>query len=323
MNKELNAVILSNGTIQFEWEESKIKVNKNQQILQEEISKRYSHDFISSLLFLGFSDKNIPISTSLNFLRNFSQIFTTKLRLTEDLESLREKVNIEITDDEISDVIKNTPFMIGAEYLDDALLKFLWARINTKYQQEIKEFDGTVENFFQSYSPNLHLVGRVHFHLVENKQQEKHPFAFLATYSTQLNKEGKSKHIPLKYAFKEYGENSKKLLDLLTTVHAAADKSNLISDLLESGEIFHPLAWNSKDTYHFLKEIPQYEEAGVLCRIPNWWKGGGSSLKMNLTLGTTAPSHLGMDSLLKFDANLLLGDTVITPEQARKILAEV
>ena len=116
-------------------------------------------------------------------------------------------------------------------------------------------------------------MGRVFFHLVESKKDD-YPFAFLATYSTGLTKQGKSQHLPLKHALNEYGQDSGKLLDLLATVQRAAKESALIAGLLESGELFHPLAWSAKEAYTFLKEIPLYEQSGILCRIPNWWKGG-------------------------------------------------
>ena len=121
----------------------------------------------------------------------------------------------------------------------------------------------------KSYSSDVHLVGHIFFHLVESKK-EGYPFAFLATYSTDVNKQGDSKHIPLKYALQEFGSDSEKLLDLLSTVNIAAKESPLISGLIESGELFHPLSWSAKEAFTFLKETPLYERSGILCRIPNW-----------------------------------------------------
>ena len=34
-----------------------------------------------------------------------------------------------------------------------------------------------------------------------------------------------------------------------------------------------------------LKEIPVIEEAGILCRIPNWWKKRAMMVTMNMSLG--------------------------------------
>ena len=51
---------------------------------------------------------------------------------------------------------------------------------------------------------------------------EDHMAIDLITYSTRLNKQGVSKHVPLKYALQEFAGNRAKLLELLATVHEAA-----------------------------------------------------------------------------------------------------
>ena len=322
MYRELNAVILPNDAIQLEWNDSELKIDKSAQILQKEIFKRFQEDFSSALLFLSFCDKNVELSLSLNFLRKFACLFAHKLSHTPDLEKIREKISIPIEDNEILEFLEKAPFMTGAEYLNADLLKSLWAVIHSQFQQEIKKYKGSVEDFIKKFSPNIHLIGRVYFHLVENKKSENSPFAFLATYSASFDKQGKSKHLPLKHALEEYGENSHKLLDLLTTVHSAAKESPLVEELLDSGEIFHPLAWSSAEAFKFLKEITVYENSGILCRIPNWWKGDSSSFRLNISIGDSSPAYLGMDSILSFNSQLLLGDSVISEEEARKILAE-
>ena len=322
MHKELIAVILPNSAIQLEWIDSEAKIDKSTQISQKEILKRFQENFASALLFLSFSDKDVKLSVSLDFFRNFTRLFARKLSHTPNLETIREKISIPLEDNEISEMIEKAPFMIGTEYLNAKLLKSLWTVIHTQFQQKIKKYNGTVENFIKKHSPNIHLVGRVYFHLVENKKSVDFPFAFLATYSASLNKQGQSKHLPLKYALEEYGKNSRKLLDILTTVHLAAKESELITNLLDSGEVFHPLAWSSKEAFRFLKEIIVYENAGILCRIPNWWKGGADSFRLNISIGDSSPSYLGIDSILNFNAQLFLGDSVISKEEAKKILSE-
>ncbi len=324
MTQELVVVIMPSGALELEWaEENRAeKIDKKKQRLQQEIHKRFQENFSSALLFLGFSDKDIPLSNSLDFWRDFTSVFTKKLTQVPDLEEIREKVTIPLEEKEITDLLQRAPFMTGAEHLDDALLEFLWSRLQKQFQQEIWQYDGSVASFVNGYSPELHILGRVYFHLVENKNDEEFPFAFLATYSTKLSEEGNSKHVPLKYALEEYGDNERNLLDLLTTVQLAANDSDLIADLLDEGEIFHPLAWTAQDAFQFLKEIPIYENAGILCRIPDWWKNKSSSLRVNITVGDSSPSHVGMDALLNFNVNLLLGEDVITEEEIRAILAQ-
>jgi len=321
MNQELNIVVMPNGLLQPEWTDTQEAVNKSAQLLQEEIFSRYQADENSWLLFAGFCDKTVILSPSLNFWRNFARVFTKKLSRIPDIETLRHKAEVCAEPDELRHIVESAPLMTGSEYLSPDLLTSVWERMSRAFSAAIKSYKGTVDEFIRAYGPDVHLVGRVFFHLVENKTGEQ-PFAFLATYSTRLNKEGKSKHLPLKYALQEYGKDSRKLLELLSTVHIAARQSALIEEILESGELFHPLEWTPKEAFIFLKETPLYENSGILCRIPNWWKGNASGLKLNISVGGSQPAYVGMDALLSFDARLFLEDAEISEKEARQLLQQ-
>ena len=103
-------------------------------------------------------------------------------------------------------------------------------------------------------------------------------------------------------------------------MHRAAKESALVSRLIESGELFHPLAWSAKEAYTFLREIPIYEQSGILCRIPDWWKRGASSLQVNISLGGRQPSAVGMDAVLDFDIELHLSGERISYEEAKRLI---
>jgi non-specific serine/threonine protein kinase len=182
-------------------------------------------------------------------------------------------------------------------------------------------YDGTVEAFIHAYSPTRQLAGRIFFHLVEHPKGPA-PFAFLVTYSTRLGGDGTARHLPLKYALQEYGNDRDKLLELLGTVYWAARTSTLLPPLLESGDIFHPLGWEAQTAYTFLQEVPLYEQSGILCRIPNWWsaKAAGASLRVNI--GTAAPTFVGMDAVLDCAPSLMINGVPITAEDARRLLQE-
>ena len=49
-----------------------------------------------------------------------------------------------------------------------------------------------MEAFLRRKSPLWNLVGRVCFHLAENKGDDDAPFAFLATYTTRLGAQAKA-----------------------------------------------------------------------------------------------------------------------------------
>ncbi len=319
LNRELSVVVLPSGALQAEWVETKEYINKSSSLLQEEILNRFVSDTDAGLLFLGFCDKNVPLAPSLDFWRNFAGLFARKLSRTPDLEILRHNVHVTIEEDEFDQLAIGAPLMPGSEYLSAELLKSMWSRLNSAFSRAIQSYKGTVAEFVRTFSPEVHLVGRIFFHLVENKDED-YPFAFLATYSTRLNIEGKSKHLPLKYALKEYADNEAKLLELLATVHRAAKQSILLADLIDTGNLFHPMAWTPAQAFSFLKDISIYEDCGILCRIPNWWKGKPSRIGINISVGDAKPAFVGMEALLTFDMQLALGDTQISEEEAKRLL---
>jgi len=320
MNRELVAVINSNNSINLEWIETTEDISKEKEALQNEIFKRMQKNFDEFLLYLGFCDNKIPLSESLDFFRSFCGLFTHKLVQTPDIESIREKAEVSLCGDK-SLLLSGIPYITGSEYINDSFLENLWLTLNNKYRIDISHFKGSVDKYIKQYRPDVHLPGRVYFHLVESKKDD-YPFAFLATYSTDVSSDGKSKHVPLKHALSKYGSNSKKLLELLSTVQNASENSSLISELLESGEIFHPIAWEAEEAFIFLKEIPVYEDAGILCRIPDWWRNKSTSLSLNINIGNKQPSYLGLDSILDFKAELLIGDLKITESEVRRLLKE-
>ena len=321
INQELNVVVMPNRSLQLEWTEAVDVPNQSSRLIQDEIWKRFISKDDSWLLMLGFSDQQVPLSPSLDYWRGFAADFAKKLTQTPDLEMVRDKAEISLPEDELQTRLNQIPLMIGSEYIDATLLEEVWARLRGVFAAAIRSHKGSVEAFIRTYSPSAQLVGRVFFHMVENKDED-YPFAFMATYSTGLTQQGKSRHVPLKHALQEYGDNSEKLLELLATVHKAADKSPLMTELLETGEIFHPLAWTAGEAFSFLKEIPIYEASGILCRIPNWWKGTSARVSLNFSVGDKQPSFVGMDAILSFHPRLIVGDMEISEEEARRLLEE-
>ena len=318
---ELTAAILPNGHVELEWSSVKNPIGRDQRLLQDELWKRIVEDYESFLLFLGLSDRSVPLSLSLDYWRKVTGRFAEELVRTPDLEVLRHKATVVLEDADATEMLDAAPFMAGFEYLSRDLLDALWSLLNGTFQRQVQSYKGSVAEFIRTLSPKVHLVGRVFFHLVESKK-DAYPFAFLATYSTRLDQKSGCKHVPLKHALTEYGADSRKLLDLLTTVHQAASESQFLSGVLDSGEIFHPLALSTGEAYTVLKEIPIYEQAGILCRIPNWWKNRAAGLRLNIQIGEARPSSLGMDAILDFNAGLLLGSAPISEEEARRLLDE-
>ena len=317
----LIAVIMPDGGLQLEWETATKGVSKSSRLLQNELYRLFISEDGRWLLGLGFSDPNVSLSPSLSFWREFTAEFTRRLIRTPDLESLREKVKCDLSSLDVATWLDRAPMMMGLDYLDADLLVRIWDRLHEAWCREIKNHDGSVAAYVKKCSPNSHLVGRIFFHLVENKEGDL-PFAFLATYSTRLNQDGESRHVPLKFALQEFADDKAKLLDLLITVHEAAKHSSILKEMFDSGGIFKPLVWSAGQAYPFLKDIPVFEDAGILCRIPNWWKAGAARVSLNLQFGAQKPSIVGMEAILSFQARLMLDGVPLSKAEIQKLLAE-
>ena len=183
---------------------------------------------------------------------------------------------------------------------------------------EIKQHPGGLQAYLSERNPQWRLVGRVTLHLAENKRDPEHPFAFLATYIPKLSAQGRVQHEPLGKALKEYAgaKNRPVLLSLLVPIQRATERSPLIKELVESGEIYHPLAWTPREAYRFLQDIPVFEESGLIVRVPDWWKSSrpprpAVNVKIDARKGTT----LSVDALLDFSVNVTLDGEPLTESE--------
>lgn len=319
-NKELIAIINLDG-FELDWQVTNEQPDNRQILLQEKLFAGFQDNAYKALFYLGFSDQTVPVHDSVHFLRTLAAAFVKALSKNAEIEFLRDKTIIGPESEEIKHILHNAPYMNGTQYLSHEWIEKTWNRLNNIFPVEIKAYSGSVSDFITSQNPEIHLVGRIFFHLVESKKDD-YPFAFLATYSSHIGNDGKSKHLPLKNALVEYKSDNKKLLELLSTVNKASQKSAFVSELVDSGEIFQPIGLTGKEAYTFLKEIPLYEEAGILCRIPNWWKNRSNSLRLSVSIGNKPPSYLGFDALVDFNAQLSIGNEKITTDELKKLLSE-
>jgi len=109
--------------------------------------------------------------------------------------------------DQLAEWILQAPPMIGGEYLSIERMMALWGELN-KWVASASAEHGGIHQFLVEWAPKWQQVGRVCFHLAENKKDLERPFAFLATYSTGFGAGGKLKHLPLKEAVTRLLQNS-------------------------------------------------------------------------------------------------------------------
>ncbi len=301
------------------WENSSERVSQKQHLLDQEIYQHYRKTPETWLLFLGGSQDRIPLSPSLDFFRSLSRLFLDTVARYPDIETIRHQADLSCDPDQLNSFADAAPLMIGREYLTPKLLSHLWEELTQAFVHGIQGYPGSVEDFFKELCPHIHLAGRVYFHLVENREDD-YPFQFLATYAADNKAGGPQKHRPLHHALEEYSGES--LLELLTTVSLAAKQSPMIQELKDTGDLFHHLAWDSREAYTFLQQVTLFETCGIICRIPDWWKNQRPGVRLSISLGNLEPSHVGMGALLDFNAQLMIGDDPVTPEEAQAILSQ-
>ncbi|MDD2497723.1 MAG: DEAD/DEAH box helicase [Desulfitobacteriaceae bacterium] len=280
---------------------------------------QFKADKYRALFHLGFLERAEWFSPSLEYLHHIAELLIRKISQQADLEISRDAVHVDLQNDEIERLKDEVPFAIGMEYIDADWVRRLWEVLLTVFRTEIRDYDGTVNRYFAEYNSNINVAGRVFFHLVENKE-DQFPFAFMATYSTKTVKSKRAVHTPLKNALEEFKGEEKKLLNLISTVIKTAERSSFISELMESGELFSPLKLTIDEAYIFLKEIPLYEEAGIMCRVPDWWRKSSNSIRLSITVGEKEPSRVGLDAIMDFSPTLKIGDESLTEKELREFL---
>ena len=220
--------------------------------------------------------------------------------------------------------VSAAPPMVGAEYLTVDVLRQIWTAIGHAFAARQDATGASVQDILRAFNPAWNTVGRVHFHLAENRKDPDAPFAFLATYTHGLSAQGTPQHVPLGQALREYAgtANKAKLLSLLLPVQRAAEQAAWLKAMVDAGEIFHPLRWTPGEAVALLRDVPALEHAGVVVRVPAGWKAGRPPRPtVTATVGAKPPSHLGLESVLDFRVEVTLEGEPLTHAEIRQLLA--
>ena len=273
---------------------------------------------------LGADEVGTALPPVLSYWREFGARYVTALCALPGIGE-RSKPPVPIpADGELDKMAAAVPPMTGAEYLTTDVLANLWRGMDAAFDAELAESKLTVQEFLKSRHPAWNLVGRVHFNLAENRKDEDAPFAFLATYTTRLSAEAKAQHLPLGKALQEYAgaRNRERLLSLLMPVQRAAEHCPWLKAMVDAGEIFHPLRWSPQQALQFLRDVPALESAGVIVRMPASWRMNRPARpQVKATVGSKAPSHLGMDALLDFRMEVTLDGENLSAAEIKRLLA--
>ena len=276
----------------------------------------------AGLMCLVSMESKLSLHPSFAFWRALPREYLTRLSHIQDLENTAEICISPLTNAELAEIILEAPPMTGAEYLNQDIIIAIWNEFDLFAKARIKGFPGGAKEWLMSVNPEFRLLGKVTFHIAENKKNPAMPFAFIVTYSHRLSEKGEARHLPLSNALQEYSGtgNNNALLSLLMPVQRASEKSAFIRELFESKKIFRPLAWSPGDAYRFLKDVPLFESSGVITRIPDWWRNANPPRpKVRVSLDLKNKNTLGFDALLSCSCGMTLDGEALTPEEIEKL----
>jgi non-specific serine/threonine protein kinase len=294
-------------------------------VTDQKLEKRIARQFASSQaegIFALASERMDRPNPSFAYWRDFGERYLTELCHTPEIAGAAIKEVPPPSSTELSTMLWNVPPLQGAEYLTERVLCDIWTDLDVWVRREATEYADGLAGFLKQRAVLWHQVGRVCFHLAENRRDADCPFAFLATYAPRLSAGARVQYQPLREALREYaGANDKKaLVKLLSPVQLASEKSLLAKELVDSGDLYQALAWTPRQAYRFLKEIPLFEQCGVLVRVPDWWKQRPRP-QVRVTIGDKRQNHLDANSMLDFRVKLALGEEELTESEWRELMA--
>lgn len=280
----------------------------------------------AGLLYLATRALTIPLTAPLAFARELASDYLGRLCRTPDLGLEGNEVPPVLAPplDELAARALQAPPMKGLEYLSADVLNDWWMQLDAHAREQVRRHPGGAREYLREANAVWQSVGRVTFHLAENKRDESHPFAFLATYASRVSAQGRVQHLPLGRALQEYAgaKDRSALVGLLTPVQRASDAVPWVKEMVESGGVYRPLAWTPREAYRFLKDLPLLEGAGLIVRVPDWWKPAAPPrAQVSVRIGETAQSRLGADALLEFSVGVALDGQPLSERELEEALA--
>lgn len=284
------------------------------------VGKAFSRSVAEGLFALAARKSGSGLSPSLQYWRNFACKYLSERCLLEQADPQQPVPVGELSAAEAASLLVSAPPMKGAEYLSARALQTIRSSLDDWMCDQIRDHGG-LDALLSKRAPHWHQVGRVCFHLAENKNDPDFPFAFMATYAPEISAQGRIRHQPLSRALREYAgaKNNKALIRLLSPVQLAAQSSPVIRELVDSGDIYHPLAWSPAEAYAFLNDAATYEQCGVVVRLPDWWRKRNKP-RAKVTIGNETRQGFNADSLLDFKVQVALGDESLSEAELNELM---
>jgi hypothetical protein len=283
----------------------------------------YQESPAKGMLYSASGKLEEVLPQSFDFVRKIAQLYLTNLCKKATGQPGEPIPEIPPPAPDLEQAIRQAPPMTGLEYLTLEVLSSWWRELDNLTRSEAGKHPEGAQGYLRARNPRWRFVGRVTLHLAENKRDPQYPFAFLATFANGLTAQGNVKHEPLGRALQQYaGERKRKeMLALLLPLSKAAESSDLIRKLVDSGEIYHPLAWSPRQAYDFLKAIPLLESSGVIVRVPDWWNAQKPRRpRVSVKIDSKNSASIGVDAMLEFSIDMSLEGETLSKEEIEQLL---
>ncbi|HEX3148895.1 MAG TPA: DEAD/DEAH box helicase [Gemmataceae bacterium] len=291
--------------------------------LPPKLLNAYAESAARGMLDSAINDVDAVLPPSFDFARSVARLYLTTLCKNVTAEPGAAIPELLPPAAEFERAVLQAPPMTGLEYLTPDVLAGWWHDLDTLVRDDVAKHPGGAQSYLRERNPQWRFVGRVTFHLAENKRDPQHPFAFLATFANGLTAQGKVKHEPLGRALQQYAGEQKReaMLNLLLPVSKAAESSEFIRDLVDSGNIYQPLAWTPRTAYEFLRAIPLFESSGLIVRVPDWWNAQKPTRpRVSVQVNTKNSASIGLDAMLDFSVQMSLDGETLGRDEIAQLL---
>lgn len=291
--------------------------------LSNALLNAYATNSARGMLYSASEEVNAALPAPFEFARSIARLYLTNLCRAAIAEPSGAIPEIPPPSADLDRAVLQAPPMTGLEYLTPEVLAHWWQDLDAIVRSEIEQHPGGAQAYLRERNASWRFVGRVTFHLAENKRDPQYPFAFLATFANGLTPQGKVKHEPLGRAIQQYAgeKNREAMLNLLLPVSRAAESSEWIRRLVDSGEIYQPLAWSPREAYDFLKAIPLFESSGLIVRVPDWWNARKPARPhVNVQVNSKNAAGIDVNAMLQFSVGVSLDGETLDPDEITQLL---
>ncbi len=194
---ELELAMSPSGRLSVDWEggkphgepaEEKQSAGQSSQLTAEHAAQHVARAFDKSnsdgLFALAAAPLEPSLAPAFRYWRDFGA------RLLDQVCQLPEGVTgvpalLPPSHAEFSSLVLCVPPMPGAEYVSLDRLVSLWTDLSDWFREQVESHPDGLAGFLHERAPLWQQVGRVCFHLAENRRDPEYPFAFLATLCAQ------------------------------------------------------------------------------------------------------------------------------------------